>query len=58
MTDRILRADELRGDKALYGRISRRTLLCRVGIVAALEQAGAQPGDTVRIGPIEVEWGE
>ena len=32
--------------------------LARLGIVAALEQAGAQPGDTVRIGPIEVEWGE
>jgi Obg family GTPase CgtA-like protein len=32
--------------------------LGRLGVVAALEQAGAQPGDLVRIGPIEVEWGE
>jgi hypothetical protein len=39
MTDRILRADKLRDDKALHGRISRRTLLCRVGIVAALAAA-------------------
>jgi hypothetical protein len=39
MTDRFLRAGELRGDRALYGRISRRTLLCRVGIVAALAAA-------------------
>ena len=44
MTDRILRADELRGDKALYGRISRRTLLCRVGIVAALAAAAGLAG--------------
>jgi GTP-binding protein len=32
--------------------------LAREGVVAALEQAGAQPGSTVRIGPIELEWGE
>jgi GTP-binding protein len=32
--------------------------LGRLGVVAALEQAGAQPGDTVQIGPIELEWGE
>lgn len=32
--------------------------LGRMGVLAALEQAGARPGSTVRIGPIEVEWGE
>lgn len=32
--------------------------LGREGVLAALEQAGAQPGSTVRIGPIELEWGE
>jgi GTP-binding protein len=32
--------------------------LGRLGILAALEQAGAEAGSTVRIGPIEVEWGE
>lgn len=32
--------------------------LRKLGILEALEQAGAQPGDTVRIGRFEVEWGE
>ena len=32
--------------------------LARLGVLAALEQAGAVAGSTVRIGPIEVEWGE
>ena len=27
-----------------------------MGLVEALEQAGAQPGDTVRIGQQELEW--
>jgi GTP-binding protein len=32
--------------------------LNRMGILEALEKAGAVPGSTVRIGPIEVEWTE
>ena len=32
--------------------------LRRLGVLEALEKAGAVPGSTVRIGPIEVEWGE
>jgi GTP-binding protein len=32
--------------------------LGRLGVLAALERAGAAPGTTVRIGPIELEWGE
>ena len=32
--------------------------LSRLGVLAALERAGAEPGSTVRIGPIELEWGE
>jgi GTP-binding protein len=32
--------------------------LAKMGILEALEQAGAEFGSTVRIGPIEVEWGE
>jgi GTP-binding protein len=31
--------------------------LARLGIDAALRKAGIQPGDTVRIGSIEFEWG-
>ncbi|MDR3545862.1 MAG: GTPase ObgE [Candidatus Limnocylindrales bacterium] len=31
--------------------------LARLGIDAALRKAGIQPGDTVRIGAIEFEWG-
>jgi GTP-binding protein len=30
----------------------------RVGITAALEEAGVQPGDTVRIGDQELVWEE
>jgi GTP-binding protein len=30
----------------------------RMGIVAALEEAGVQPGDTVRIGERELVWEE
>jgi len=26
------------------------------GVAAALEQAGVQPGDTVRIGQVELQW--
>jgi Obg family GTPase CgtA-like protein len=32
--------------------------LGRLGVLAALERAGATRGSTVRIGPIELEWGE
>ena len=32
--------------------------LGKLGVLAALERAGAEPGSTVRIGPIELEWGE
>ncbi|MCC7105872.1 MAG: GTPase ObgE [Chloroflexi bacterium] len=32
--------------------------LRKMGILDALEQAGAEPGDTVSIGRFEVEWGE
>jgi Obg family GTPase CgtA-like protein len=30
--------------------------LRRTGVVKALEDAGIMPGDTVRIGEIEMEW--
>ena len=32
--------------------------LRRMGVLDALERAGAEPGSTVRIGPIEVDWVE
>jgi GTP-binding protein len=32
--------------------------LRRMGVLDALERAGATPGATIRIGPIEVDWGE
>jgi GTP-binding protein len=32
--------------------------LGKLGVLAALERAGAVPGSAVRIGPIELEWGE
>jgi GTPase len=32
--------------------------LGRLGVLAALERAGAQPGSTVQIGPIELDWSE
>src|SRR5207249_11773954 len=32
--------------------------LGRLGVLAALERAGAEPGASVQIGPIELEWGE
>ncbi len=32
--------------------------LRRLGVLAALEKAGAAAGSTVKIGPIEVEWGD
>jgi GTP-binding protein len=31
--------------------------LARLGIDAALRRAGVRPGDTVRIGRVEFEWG-
>jgi GTPase len=31
--------------------------LQRMGIAAALEKAGIQPGDEVRVGPVSFEWG-
>lgn len=34
------------------------THLRRLGVTAALEQAGIQPGDTVHFGKIELLWGE
>ncbi|MCA9969081.1 MAG: GTPase ObgE [Anaerolineales bacterium] len=33
-------------------------ILERMGITAALQEAGVEPGDTVRIGGEELEWGE
>jgi GTP-binding protein len=30
--------------------------LARVGVDGALRKAGVRPGDTVRIGPVELEW--
>ena len=30
--------------------------LARLGVDAELRQAGVRPGDTVRIGPVELEW--
>ena len=42
-------------DEAI-GRFQR--TLERVGIVAALKEAGMQPGDTVRIGERELVWEE
>lgn len=32
--------------------------LARSGVERDLEEAGVRPGDTVRIGPIELEWGD
>ena len=32
--------------------------LRRLGVTAALEQAGVQPGDTVTFGKVALEWGE
>ncbi len=32
------------------------TALARIGVTAALEEAGARPGDTVRIADLEFEW--
>ena len=32
--------------------------LRRIGVTAALEQAGVQPGDTVHFGKVELLWGE
>jgi GTP-binding protein len=32
--------------------------LGRLGVLSALERAGAQPGSTVKIGPVELDWGE
>jgi GTP-binding protein len=32
--------------------------LRRMGVLDALERAGAEPGSTIRIGPIEVDWVE
>jgi len=31
-------------------------LLGRLGVLQALERGGVQPGDMVRIGPVELEW--
>ena len=30
--------------------------LGRLGVIGALEKAGVAPGDTVRIGEVEMEW--
>ena len=30
--------------------------LQRLGVVRALEEQGVQPGDTVRLGGVELEW--
>ncbi len=32
--------------------------LQRLGVTKALEEAGVQPGDTVRFGGVELIWGE
>jgi GTP-binding protein len=32
--------------------------LGRLGVLSALERAGAQPGSTVKIGPVELDWSE
>ncbi len=34
------------------------THLRKMGVTEALEQAGVQPGDTVRFGKVELVWGE
>jgi GTP-binding protein len=31
--------------------------LRKMGVLDALEEAGVQPGDTVRLGKVELEWG-
>jgi GTP-binding protein len=34
------------------------TMLRRIGVTKALEEAGVQPGDTIRFGKVELIWGE
>jgi Obg family GTPase CgtA-like protein len=34
------------------------TQLRKMGVIAALEEAGAKPGDTVYIGKTQLEWGD
>jgi GTP-binding protein len=34
------------------------TQLRKMGVIAALREAGAKPGDTVYIGKTQLEWGD
>ena len=51
--ERIARATNL-GD--WQARIQFHRLLDRMGVLRALMEKGVRPGDTVRIGPVELEW--
>ncbi|MSQ22187.1 MAG: GTPase ObgE, partial [Dehalococcoidia bacterium] len=51
--ERMVRLADLRRFQA---RLQLRQMLTRLGIAKALEEAGVQPGDTVRIGVVEMKW--
>ena len=51
--ERLMRLPDLRRFQA---RLQLRRQLARMGVTRALEEAGVQPGDTVRIGPVEIRW--
>ncbi|MDO8750967.1 MAG: Obg family GTPase CgtA [Dehalococcoidia bacterium] len=51
--ERIVRLPDLRRFQA---RLQLRRQLARMGVTGALEKAGVQPGDTVRIGVVEMKW--
>ncbi|MFH1141608.1 MAG: GTPase ObgE [Chloroflexota bacterium] len=51
--ERLVRLPDLRRFQA---RLQLRRQLVRMGVTRALEEAGVQPGDTVRIGVVEMKW--
>ena len=53
LAERMLDVVDLRNWRA---RVQFHRELNRLGVIAALESAGVAPGDTVRIGEVEMEW--
>jgi GTP-binding protein len=52
----VERAVVMTDQESEQGRKFLQTRLRQMGVAAALERAGARPGDTVRIGDFEMEW--
>jgi GTP-binding protein len=55
---RVERMAAMTNPDSLEGMERLETQLRKMGVLEALEQAGAQPGDTVHFGKVELVWGE